>query len=129
MYNEILQAIIEMAATASGERVVTGSLPPDEGIAMIGQAAQMDIALDMGSADRMTIVCNGKSADQQTVIGWLDSIHRSLTRRKDFPSSSGWQVYAIRTLASPRLLSREQNKYWLYGSSLEISFYTKGLIQ
>lgn len=127
MYDEILQAIINMAEEAAGVSIVTGSMPPDNGIAMTGQAAPQTIMLDIGSNERMSIVCNGKNTDQQTVIDQLDAIHRSLTRRKDFPTGNDWQVYAIETVASPRLLGREQNSEWLYASSLLVKINTKGI--
>lgn len=77
----------------------------------------------------MNVVCNGKNVDQQTVIGQLDAIHHSLTRRKDFPAGNSWQVYAIETVSSPRLLGREQNSQWLYGSSLTVKFNVKGITE
>jgi hypothetical protein len=128
-YDEILQAIISMAEAASGVSIVVGSLPPDGGIAMTGSAAPNSIMLDIGSNETMDIVCNGKHAEQQTVIGWLDAIHEDLTRRKRFPQGDDWQIYAIQTVASPRLLGREQNPQaqWVYGSSLLVKFNTKGI--
>lgn len=127
MYNEILQAIIDMASAAVGVSIVTGSMPPDNGIAMTGQSAPQSIMLDIGSNERMAIVCNGKNTDQQTVIEQLDAIHHNLTRRKDFPTGDDWQVYAIETVASPRLIGREQNSEWLYGSSLLVKIHMKGI--
>ena len=129
MYDEILQAVIDMAENAAGVSIVTGSMPPDNGIAMTGQAAPQSIFLDIGSNERMTVVCNGKNGNQQTVIQQLDAIHKSLTRRKDFPTGNGWQIYAIETVASPRLIGKEANPQaqWLYGSSLLIKINTKGI--
>ena len=129
MYNEILQAVIDMAEAAVGVPVFLGSQPPDNGIAMTGQAGSSPIFLDIGSNERMSVVCNGKNGDQQTVVEQLDAIHRALTRRKDFPSGANWQIYAIETVASPRLIGREQNPraQWLYGSSLLIKINVKGI--
>ena len=129
MYDEILQAVIDMAENAAGVSIVTGSMPPDNGIAMTGQAAPQSIFLDIGSNERMSVVCNGKNGNQQTVIQQLDAIHKSLTRRKDFPTGNGWQIYAIETVASPRLIGKEANPQaqWLYGSSLLIKINTKGI--
>lgn len=129
MYDEILQAIIDMAENAAGIPIVTGSMPPDNGIAMTGQAFSNPIFLDMGSNERMNIVCNGKNGDQKAVIDQLDAIHKSLTRRKDFPMGNGWQVYAIETVSSPRLIGREENPHaqWLYGSSLLVKINMKGI--
>lgn len=126
MYNEVLQAVIDMAQAAAGAKVVLGSLPPDNGLAMTGNASSYPIFLDIGSNEQMNVVCNGKNTQQQAVISQLEAIHASLTRRKDFPSGNTWQIYAIETTASPRLIGREQNSQWLYGSSLLVKFNVKG---
>lgn len=126
MYNEVLQAVIDMAQAAAGAKVVLGSLPPDNGLAMTGNASAYPIFLDIGSNEQMNVVCNGKNTQQQAVISQLEAIHASLTRRKDFPSTDSWQIYAIETTASPRLIGREQNSQWLYGSSLLVKFNVKG---
>lgn len=128
-FDDILQAVIDMAEAAAGVPIVTGSMPPDEGIAMTGSSAPTSIFLDVGSDERMTVVVNGKSRDQKTVIRRLEAIHSGLTRRHDFPSGSGWQIYAIESISSPRLLGREQNSMWLYASSMLVRINTKGVIK
>jgi hypothetical protein len=127
MYNEVIQAVIDMAEAAAGTKVVLGSLPPDNGLAVTGNAASYPIFLDIGSNEEMNVVCNGKNTEQAAVIRQLEAIHASLTRRKDFPSTDTWQIYAIETTASPRLIGREQNSQWLYGSSLRVKFNVKGI--
>ena len=129
MYDEILQAIIDMAEAAAGVSIVVGSMPPDNGIAMTGSAAPTTIMLDIGSNERMSVICNAKNASQRTVIQQLDAIHSNLTRRKDYPTGALWQIYSIETIASPRLLGREQNPQaeWIYGSSLLVKFNVKGI--
>lgn len=129
MYDEILQAVIDMAEEAVGVPIVTGSNPPQNGLAMIGTSASTSIFLDIGSDERMNVLCNGKNGNQQTIIQQLDTIHANLTRRKDFPSGEGWQIYSIETVASPRLIGRENNErfQWLYGSSLLVKINTKGI--
>ena len=129
MYDEVLQAVRLMAESACGASIVTGSPPPDNGLAMAGQAASASIFLDIGSNERMSVLMNGKNVDQRTVISQLDAIHRSLTRREDFPQGDGWQIYAIETTASPRLLGREENPQaqWMYGSSLLVKINIGGI--
>lgn len=129
MYDGILQAVIDMAESAAGVPIVIGSNPPDNSIAMTGQASSASIYLDIGSNERMSVLCNAKNGDQQTAIRQLDAIHHSLTRRKDFPTGAGWQIYAIETVASPRLIGREQNPQaqWLYGSSLLVKINVGGI--
>ena len=128
-YDDLLQAVINMAESAAGVPIVTGSLPPDNGIAMTGDAASYPIFLDIGSNERLNVLCNGKNADQQTVIRQLDAIHAALTRRKNFPTGNDWQIYAIETVSSPRLIGREQNPQaqWIYGSSLLVKINVKGI--
>ncbi len=127
MYDEVLKTVMEMASAAAGAPVVLGSLPPDNGLAMSGYSASNPIFLDIGSNESMNVVCNGKNVDQQTVVEQLDTIHEHLTRTKTYPYSNKWQIYAIETTASPRLIGREQNKQWVYGSSLLVKFNVKGI--
>lgn len=118
LYDDIVQAIISMAESAAGVQIVTGSMPPDDGIAMTGNGYSTDVYLDIGTDERITLVCNGKSTSQESIIRKLDAIHNSLTRRKDYPVTDKWQIYDIRTISSPHLIGREANSQWLYGSSL-----------
>ncbi len=127
MYDEILQAVIKMAQSSVDVPVRTGSMPPENGIAMTGESGPESIFLDIGTNERMSVLCNGKNSNQETIIRQLDAIHASLTRRKDFPSGNGWQIYSIETVASPRLIGREKNNQWLYGSSLLVKINTKGI--
>ena len=127
MYDELLQAVIDMAERAAGVAIMTGSMPPDDGIAMIGNASPTEQMKDAGSVQRYTVVCNGKHTEQKTVIDRLEAIHAALTRRRDYPSGGLWQIYSIESMASPRLLGREQNSMWLYASSLLVKFYVKGI--
>ena len=127
MYDEILQALISMAETAAGVQVFEGSLPPDNGLAMTGNASEAAVFLDIGSDESMSILCNGKHREQQTVTQQLDEIHRYLTRRKTFPQGNNWQIYAIETVASPRLINHEPNGQWVYGSSLLVKINVKGI--
>jgi hypothetical protein len=128
-YDDVLQAVIDMAEQAAGVPIVIGSNPPQDGIAITGNSSSASIFLDIGSDERMTVLCNGKNGNQQTIIQQLDAIHRALTRRKDYPHGDSWQIYAIETVASPRFLGRENNGrfQWLYGSSLLVKFNTKGI--
>ena len=127
MFNEILQAVIDMAESAAGVPIVTGSMPPDNGIAMTGSSSPSTIFLDVGTNERMTVTVNGKHTDQETAINRLEAIHTALTRRHDFPSGEGWQIYSIETMASPSLLGREQNSMWLYASSLLVKINIGGI--
>ena len=129
MYDEILTAVIDMAEAAVGVPIVIGSLPPQNGIAMTGQSSPETIFLDIGSNERMSVLCNAKNGDQEMVTRQLNAIHAALTRRKDFPSGENWRIYAIETVSSPRLIAREGNErfQWIYGSSFLVKINTKGI--
>ena len=127
MYDEILQAIRQFAESVVGVKIFTGSLPPDNGLAMTGQASNATTFLDIGANERMSVLLNGKNVEQETVTRQLNSIHAALTRRKDFPQSDTWQIYSIETVASPRLIAHEAGRQWVYGSSLQVKFNVKGI--
>ena len=136
IYDAILNAVIDMAEEASGQKIVIGDNPPMGKIAMTGFGSPSSIFLDIGSNERMTISCNAKAYSQQEVSDWLNAIHDDLTRRKSFPQglpdSEGsllWQIYSIETIASPRLIGKEANPRaaWIYGSTLLVKFNVKGI--
>lgn len=136
IYDAVLNAVIDMAEEASGQKIVIGDNPPMGKIAMTGFGSPTSIFLDIGSNERMTVSVNGKSYSQQEVSDWLNAIHDDLTRRKSFPQglpdSDGsllWQIYSIETIASPRLIGKEANPRaaWIYGSTLLVKFNTKGI--
>ena len=136
IYDAVLNAVIDMAEAASGEKIVIGDNPPLGKIAMTGFGSPSSIFLDIGSNERMTVSCNAKGYDQHDVVSWLNNIHENLTRRKSFPQglpdSNGsllWQIYSIETVASPRLIGKEANPRaaWLYASTLLVKFNVKGI--
>lgn len=126
MYNEMLQALISLARSLSLS-VMVGTMPPDNGFAMSVSGGIDNIQSDNGGTGTLNVILNGKNSDQETVIVQLNAIHARLTRRQDFPASGNWQIYSIRTVSAPRLIGREQNSQYLYGSSLAVKFYEKGI--
>ena len=108
MYDEVLQAVIDMAEAAAGTAIVTGSLPPDNGIAMTGQASSAPIFLDIGSNERMSILCNGKNRDQQTVIRQLDAIHRA---QRLYFDSGHWNEAVLNALSCDFSWNRSAREY------------------
>lgn len=130
MYDAVLNAVINMAEMAEPyAQIVIGSMPPDNGIAMIGDGGVVTTYRNMDADYELTIICNGKHHDQLTLASTLSKIHRLLTFRKDFPTGDDWQIYSIQSISAPRLIGREKNNQWLYGSSLRVKFYMKGLRQ
>mgnify|MGYP003298939099 CR=1 FL=1 len=127
MIMEVLDKIvdaIEAAGIASG--IVYGSEPPEGGICISpGPGAPEDVHLDKGMVYRLPVVCNYKQVNLSHMMYKLDSIHRYLTTKTDYSDmgTEYWQIVDIETTASPSLIGREQDKYWIAGSSFEVRFY------
>lgn len=127
MIDTIMNAVQAMVQQLVSMPVVVGSMPPDEGYA-VGYAggAPSETFRTLNANYQLPIVFNGKSADQQKLVEEMDRVHLALTTSKVLPFSDDWQIYAITTSAAPQLLGREENRNWIYGSSLRVLFYMKG---
>lgn len=127
VYSDVLNSVIElMEETKPYARIVVGSNVPANGICVLPTPATSRAFLDKNTDMEWIIALNGKNADQLTVFEALSRIHTLLTRRKDYPSDSNYQIYDISTAAGPRLIGRQENDQWIYGSSLRIRFYMRG---
>lgn len=125
IFSDVLSAVIEMAADASPySAIVFGSDPPINGLCMIPSGGMPpDTDMGKGMIYRVNVLLNGKHEDQLTVLDTLTAIHTILTKVKIYPNTDNFQILNIATTAAPSLIGREENKQWIYGSSLEISFY------
>ena len=129
MYQDILDAIVQMVQDNTSFPVVIGSNPTKESIAVTGFSTADVTCLDRDTMQTYDITVNGKSGDQEKLLSELSIIHRKLTLRKDFPHATNWQIYSIDTVASPRLIGvedAERTKY-IYGSSMTVKFYALGM--
>lgn len=130
MYDEILQSVIALAQTPSlYASIVIGSLPAENGLcAYIGSGSPDEVHLDRGSLNTLYIVVNGKNADQQLVVQALSDIHKRLTRSVEYPSGTDWSVTNIQTSAAPNRIGEEDSgRQYLWGSILQVDFYSKGV--
>jgi len=129
MYEDVLDAVVEMVQQNTTYAVVVGGNPTKESIAVTGFSTADTTNLDRDTLQTYDITINGKSEDQQALLNELSAIHRKLTLRKSFPHSDKWQIISIDTTASPRLLGledAERNRY-LYGSGITVKFYALGV--
>jgi len=121
--NDVLIAVIGMMPTEYSP-VTIGAMPADNGIACaIANGAPESTFLTKGMAYQFNLVLNGKHHNQQTVSDALNDIHMVLTQSKTYPSSDDFQITDIDTITSPSYLGREENKQYLYGSSLRVRFF------
>lgn len=111
---------------SDGTVVKIGSLPADNGISVfIGTGYANETFMDKGMAYELHVVLNGKHGSQQMVSDTLNDLHRYLTQLKDYPSDNDYQITDISTISAPNFIGREENKQYLYGSSLRVKFYLR----
>jgi len=105
---------------------VIGSLPPMGGVA-IQQSSGNVIApyFPRSQAIRETYVVNAKSDSQYTAMQLLETVHQILTKRTAYGETDDWQIITIRTLNTPDYLGQENNEAYLYGSSIEVSYFDR----
>lgn len=126
--NEVFDSVRALARAVPGvyADISVGALPAGNGISMtVATGAPETVFLDRASEQRISVVLNGKHADQRTVSDVLGDIHAALTRRAAYPSGNLWQITAVETVSLPGYIGREDDGQWLYGSSLRIKFYFK----
>ena len=111
---------------ADGVTVKIGSMPADNGISVfVGTGYANETYMDKGMAYELHIVLNGKHAQQQIVSDTLNDLHVYLTQLKEYPANDYYQITDIETISAPSFIGREENKQYLYGSSLRVKFYLR----
>lgn len=128
-YYEITNALIDMVQLYTDFPVFAGANPTLESIAVTGFASDDTVFLDLDTSGSFNMTINGKSGDYEKMLDALSTIHKALTVRKDYPQGGTWQVYAIRTVSSPRQVGIEEadRTKFIFGSSVEVKFYKKGM--
>lgn len=131
MYSEVFESIRQIAERYSSpyNTIGIGALPVSEGLAMCeGPGSPRREFLDAGKEHSLTVILNGKDKSRVALISALDNIHSALTSRANYPSCATWEVTRVVTSGAPRYLDRELSdpRQWMYGSTLTITFYTKG---
>ena len=123
---EVFDAFMDMVdAILSPAACVIGAMPPHNGIAaQITTGATDTTYLDKGIEIGLSIVLNGKNESQSVACDTLNTIHKSLTMTKDYPSTDDYQIVDIRTDSFPNYIGREDNEY-LYGSAFRVRAFIK----
>ena len=120
---EVYEYVRDLVASTIGETIYNGTMPPYEGYALQIDMGLVDTTfLSTGISYNMGMVLNGKGKNQVEVYNNLCSAHRALTQRKKWASGNDWQITNISTDSMPRLLGREDNINWEYGSGLTVRF-------
>ena len=129
MANSIIGNVIESVLSMTSRLslyagVKNGPLPPDNGLSLtVSGGGPASTFLTKGMDYELDLVLNGKHADQMTVFDTLNNIHQALTQTKTYPVTNEFQITNIETTTSPSYLGQEENKQYLYGSSLRVRFF------
>lgn len=125
--NDVLLAVIDMAQNIQPYyNIKIGAMPADNSISCAIATGAPDATFnDKGFSYEFSLVLNGKNYDQQKVSDELNDIHQILTQAKIYPATDTFQITNIETTSSPSYIGREENKQYLYGSSLRVRFYYK----
>lgn len=118
-------AVRELASeTEPFAPILTGPLPTGNGISLtFGSGGVETTFLQKGQCYQLYMTLNAKHTDQKLLLSTLDTIHRALTQRKVYPRTDTYQITDISTVAAPTYIDREENEYYLYGSSLLVKLY------
>lgn len=81
---------------------------------------------DKNATFRVTLVFNSKNANMQIALNMLEQIQLKLSRMKEYPKDTAWEITGIWTASLPMLLSREEDNTWLYAASLYIDYFVRG---
>ena len=128
--NDIFTKVIELAQAAitppkgTAPAILIGAMPAKNGYAMqISAGAPAETYLNKGMAYEFSIVLNGKNSSQETVADKLNTIHYTLTRALSYPKTLTYQITDIETISTPSYIGREEDKQYLYGSSLRVKAF------
>lgn len=128
--NEVLLAVIDLASQVQPYVPITiGALPADNSLCCTISGGWPNSTFNSkGMSYALNLVLNGKHQNQQVVSDALNDIHQILTQTKTYPETLTWQINNIETTATPAYISREENKQYLYGSSLRVRFFYKSIL-
>lgn len=105
---------------------VIGSLPPIGGVAIQQSSGNVSAPyFPRTQAIRETYVVNSKAESQNVALQMLERVHKILTKRTAYDTTSEWQIITIRTLNTPDFLGQENNESYLYGSSIEVTYFDR----
>ena len=126
--NQVLEAVIGlMNATKPFAKVTRGALPTGQGLTCeIGPTAPEATHMDKNSVIPLDITLNGKHPNLMTLSDTMNKIHSALTRAREYPSATAWEIVDITNLTLPQKIGREQNNDWLMASSISAKFYQRG---
>ena len=104
-----------------------GALPTGPGLVCEpGPTTPNEVYLDKSQYIPLDLTINGKHGNLKTLSNDMALIFEDLTRRKTYPSGTGWQIVDIAAYTWPEVIGRESNNQWLMAGSLSVRYYLTG---
>lgn len=121
---EVYEYIRDELANVIGETVYNGVLPPVTGFALQVDSGRVATTfLTTGIVYESGFLFNAKGPDQADLLRKMTSAHLDLTQRKTWEKKDNWQILNVMTDSLPRLLGREDNINWEYGSGFLVRYF------
>lgn len=124
MYDEYIDALIDLAQAATTLTVASGTLPPKEGVAVSASGGNVSRYLGGDSLLKLSFAVNAKCAKQADVLTALGDIHAAL-----LPSApvdrEGWQMTGITIRSAPAYMGQDQSNMHIYTSAIEARIYIR----
>lgn len=124
---EIINTILPLIQAQTSFNIVLGTNIPENSLCMRWRSNLNEIYMTKDSYNSMTVLLNGKNANQQTIATALNTIHHYLNKLKQsqIPIGENTQIINIQTSSSPELIGVEENGQWIYASSLTVTYYIR----
>lgn len=124
---EIIDIVLCMIKSNLGYEVVRGTNIPANSLCARWRSNPNEIYMLKDSYNSMTVLLNGKNANQQTIASQLNTIHHFFNKLKQsqIPIGENTQIINIQTSSSPELIGVEENGQWIYASSLTVTYYIR----
>lgn len=125
--NEAVESVMDLIDALEPFTPITrGALGTKDGLCCeIAPSSPEEVYMDKNQYIYLDLTINGKYADLDTLSDTMNTIHESLTMRKEYPSGDDWKIADIQTLTEPQMLGRESNNTWLMASSLSVRIFTQ----
>ena len=116
-----MEKLVELIQASTTYPVSIGAMPSNESIVIYLQGGlTQDTFLNKGMVYESNLEVMGKSADAEALSSAMWAIHRDLTTAMSYPYGTDWAIQDIQSRTTPFYSTREQNKQWIYGSSLRV---------
>ena len=83
-----------------------------------------EVYMDKNQYINLDLTLNGKNRNLQTLSDTMNTIHETLTMKKEYPSGNDWKIVDIGTITEPQVIGRDSSNAWMMASSLSVKIYT-----